>query len=62
MFESLKDPKYGGLNQVGAMFAYFVNREGMLQALKSKNWPLIGKLYNGQESYGEKLRQLYAKL
>lgn len=58
MFDEFKK---GEVQQIIGFFGYIINKVGMLDAIKNKDWNLIGKLYNGSESAGAIYKQYYDK-
>lgn len=47
MFNDYNDPSMGEYNQLVGFFAYIVNRKGLLEAVKNKDWEKIAAAYNG---------------
>lgn len=47
MFRDYNDPKMGELNQLIGFFAYIVNKKGLLDAVRRKDFETVALLYNG---------------
>lgn len=65
MFADYNHPKLGQYNQLAGFFSYVVNREGMLDAIRDKDWTRIARLYNGvgnEGHYAPILRNKYLEL
>lgn len=47
MFNDYNTPGIGEYNQLVGFFSYITNREGLLEAVRNKNWDRIAASYNG---------------
>lgn len=59
MFDNFKKNE---VSQVLGFFGYLYNKEGMLEAIKNKDWNRIGALYNGAEAAGIKYKNVYDQI
>lgn len=65
MFDDFNDPTFGERNQLTGFFAYIFNREGLLEAVKRKDWNTIAAGYNGLggvATYAPLIRSKYLEL
>jgi hypothetical protein len=62
MFFDYSHPNLGEYNQLTGFFAYVANTEGLVDAVRRKDWNQVGILYNGAESYGPTLHNRYLQL
>jgi hypothetical protein len=65
MLDDFNNKNLGELNQLTGFFAYIVNRQGLLDAVKRKDWNTIAVSYNGlggAATYAPLIRNKYLEL
>lgn len=65
MFNDFNSPTVGEYNQLAGFFAYIANRDGLLQAVKNKDWETIAAAYNGTggvATYAPAIKKKYEEL
>ena len=63
MFNALNDASQAGVdNQREAKLKFIENSPRLMTAIRKKQWEKIGKLYNGSQAYGIKLKKVYDRM
>lgn len=61
MYTDFANPQWGYYNQLVGFFSYILNRNGMLDAVRKKDFKQMALLYNGSPSYEALLKDAYDK-